>query len=120
MILVNIMNFRPKSEADAIVAPLLALNPVQKITKTIGFVNITDAAEALNKQKGFKTQISCGMQKFDGNILEKGLESWTKLVDEHPNASSSFFMYNLYSTGGMMKFGEESSSYSHRDCAVWR
>jgi len=108
MILVNIMNFRPKSEADAIVAPLLALKPVQKTTKTIAFVNITDAAEALNKQSGFKTQISCGMRNFDESILEKGLESWTKLVDEHPSASSSFFMYNLYSTEGMMKFREES------------
>lgn len=78
--MVNTVHFRPEEEADRVVAPILALKPVKQIKNVIGFANITDAAEALNKQGGLKTQISCGMQKFSSEKFEGGLESFTNLV----------------------------------------
>jgi hypothetical protein len=119
MVLVNTMHFRPEEEADKIAAPLLALKPVQQIKKTINFANITDAAEALNKQGGLKSQISCGMRTFDAKKFENSLHSFTRLLEEHPSTSGSFIMYNYYSPKEMMK-RPESSAYSHRDCGVWR
>jgi hypothetical protein len=119
MILVNMMNFRPEEEAEKIIAPLLALKPVQQIRKVIGFASITDAAEPLNKQGGLKTQISCGLQKFSARKFELSLDAFTKLVDEHPSASGSFFMSNWYSTEAMKKLPDMSAAYSHRDCGVW-
>jgi hypothetical protein len=119
MILVNTMHFRPEEEADRIVAPLLALKPVQQMKKTIGFENMTDAAEAFNKQGGFKAQISCGMQKFSARKFEQSLNSFGTLLDENPSTSGSFIMYNYYSPKQMMT-RPESSPYSHRDCGVWR
>jgi hypothetical protein len=119
MVMVNTVHFRSEEEADQVVAPLLALKPIKQIKNVIGFANITDAAEALNKQGGLKTQISCGMQKFSAEKFEGGLKSFRKLVEEHPSASGSFFMYNWCSTEAMLK-RPESSAYSHRDVGVWK
>lgn len=118
VVMVNTMHFRPEAEADKVVAPLLALKPIKQVKNTIDFANITDAAEALNKQGGLKTQISCGMKTFSAKKFEAGLESFTKLVEEYPSASGSLFMYNWYSTEAMMK-RPESSAYSHRDVGTW-
>ncbi|KAH8594653.1 hypothetical protein B0O99DRAFT_687431 [Bisporella sp. PMI_857] len=119
LILVNTMHFRPEEEADEIVAPLLALQPTQKIKKAIGFANITDASQAINEPGGFKAQISCGMQKFDAQKFKECLKSFTNLVEEHPSASGSFLMTSWYSTKAMRQLPDDSSSYSHRDCGVW-
>jgi hypothetical protein len=114
------MHFRPGAEADTFVAPLLALNPVQKIRKEIDFVNITDAAEALNVQGGLKAQISCGMQTFAPEKFEKTLHSFSELVERYPSAAGCGFMFNWYATQAMREREGEGSAYSHRDCGVWR
>jgi len=74
----------------------------------------------MNTRGGLKTQISCGLQKFSAKKFEQSLEAFTKLVDEHPSASGSFFMSNWYGNEGLQRVPEESSAYSHLDCGVWR
>lgn len=116
--IVNTTHFRPEEEADRVVAPLLALKPIKQFKATIGFANVTDAGEALNKQSGFKYLNSCGMQTFKARKFEDSLDSFTKLIEEHPTARGSFFMHNWYSTKAIME-RPESSAYSHRDIGVW-
>lgn len=100
--------------------PLLAINPVNQIKKTIPFASLTDSAETLMKKGGLKGVVSCGLQTFEASMFERCLEAWTRLVEGHPDAVSSFFMFIWASTEKMKKLGDQLSSYSHRDCAVWR
>lgn len=122
MILVSTMHFRPGSEADAVVAPLLALNPVQKFRKEIDFINITDAADAFNTQGGFKVQISCGMQTFAVEKFERALAVFEDLAENWPSAAQSALFFNWASNQATTdrEVPSGGSAYSHRDCRVWR
>lgn len=73
--------------------PLLAANPVAQMKRPIAFSNLTDSADKIDKKGGFKSVVSCGLNGFDPEKFEKCLDSWTGLVDEHPEAASTFFMF---------------------------
>jgi len=45
--MVNVMHFRPEEEAAIIMAPFLALNPVQMMKKIVPWGSMTDAADML-------------------------------------------------------------------------
>jgi hypothetical protein len=119
--MVNITHFRPSSEAEVIMAPLLALNPVQNIKKTVEWGSITDSSDAFSKHGGLNTIVSCGLQRFDGKQFIVSLERWKKMVDEAPRAKRSLFMFTWFSNQNEMfkRIVDESSAWSHRDCAVW-
>lgn len=120
MVIVSITHFRPEPEAEKVMAPLLALNPVQNVKKNVECGNITDPNEALSKQGGLKTFTSCGLQKFDGKQFVECLERWKKLVDQAPGAAGTRIMFGWYSNEVLKSIPEESTSWSHRDCPVWK
>lgn len=116
--MVSITHFRPE-EAEIAMAPLLSLNPVQNIKRTVEWGNITDASEPLSKHGGYNTLVSCGLQKFDGKQFLQSLESWTKMVGEAPGAARTMIMFGWYSNDVLKSIPEESTAWSHRDCPVW-
>lgn len=119
--MINITHFRPSSEAEIIMAPLLALNPVPNIKKTVECGNVTDSSDAFNKHGGLNTIVSCGLQRFDGRQFIESLEQWKKMVDEALGAKRSMFMFTWFSNQNEVfkRIEDESSAWSHRDCAVW-
>ncbi|KAH6715691.1 hypothetical protein BKA61DRAFT_547409 [Leptodontidium sp. MPI-SDFR-AT-0119] len=119
VITVSITHFRSEAEAEGIMKPLLAANPVAQMKRHTAFSNLTDAADKIDKKGGFKSVVSCGLKGFDPRKFEKCLDSWTGLVDEHPEAASTFFMFLWASKEGMKSFGDESSAYGHRDIGCW-
>ncbi len=120
MVLVNITHFRPETEAEYIMEPLLALKPIQHIKKEMAWANMTDASEAISKPVGLGSQISCGLQKFSAEKFEKALESWTKLVEEYPNASGRLILFGWNAPPQLRIFPVDNSAWSHRDCGVWK
>jgi hypothetical protein len=119
MIMVSLTHFRPLSEIDAIIQPLLSLKPINQIRKTNPWSNITDSGEGLSKAGGYKTQVTCGLQRFSAAQFVSLLTVWKKLVTGNPSANGSLFMYTFYSTDGVKKQAEESSAWSHRDIGIW-
>lgn len=100
--------------------PILAAKPLQQVKKLINFAQITDGADALNTQGGLKSQISCGMQTFDGKKFAKSLEIYNALVSKYPSAAGSCFLFPWFPKLGMAKSTDESSPFSHRDVLIWR
>jgi hypothetical protein len=120
MIMVGIMHFRPEDEAQKVMAPLLAIGPIQEIKKPIPWANITDSADAFAAHGGIKTLISCGMKNFDGKKFEKSVELWEKLAQEVPGATGSYFLFMWFSLDAVKRVPVESSAWTHRDMGVWR
>ena len=118
-IMVSIMHFRPEDEAEKIMAPLLALNPVQQIKKVVPWGNMTDSADMLAGHGGMKTLHSCGMKEFDGKKFEKSLELWEQIDKEVPGVKGCTFMMNWFALDAVKK-KEGSSAWTHRDMGVWR
>lgn len=100
-------------------APLIALKPVQNIKNTVEWGNITDVSDAISKQGGLNTLVSCGLQRFDGKQFIEALDRWQKLVDATPGAAKTAFMFGWYSNEVLKKIPEERTPWSHRDCPVW-
>ncbi|KAG4439066.1 hypothetical protein IFR05_005457 [Cadophora sp. M221] len=119
VIIVSITHFRSKAEAEESMKPLLAIHPVAQIKRPIAFSNLTDAADNIDKKGGLKSVVSCGLKGFDPEKFEKCLDAWTGLVEGHPEAASTFFMFLWASKDGMKTFGDESSAYGHRDIGCW-
>ncbi|KAK0111780.1 hypothetical protein ONS96_001049 [Cadophora gregata f. sp. sojae] len=119
VIVVSITHFRSEAEAEKIMQLLTSINPVAQMKRAIEFSNLTDSADKIDKKGGFKSNISCGLKTFEPEVLQNALASWTGLVDGHPDAASTFFMFIWASKEGMEKFGDESSAYSHRDIGSW-
>lgn len=120
MIIAGMTHFRPEEEAEKIMAPLLALGPLQQIKKPVPWGNMTDAADALAVHGGMKSLISCGLKSFDGKKFETTLYLWNKLEKEVPDAKGCVFMYTWFSTEAAQKIPAKSSAWSHRDMGVWR
>jgi hypothetical protein len=91
MIMVNLTHFRPEDEAAQIMAPLLALDPLQQIKKLVPWGNMTDSTDMLSGHGGMKTLHSCGMKEFDGKVFEKSLQLWERMQSE---VSPSFLDYH--------------------------
>ncbi|KAH7386573.1 hypothetical protein BKA64DRAFT_646120 [Cadophora sp. MPI-SDFR-AT-0126] len=119
VIVVSVTHFCSQAEAEKVMKPLLDINPVAQMKRPIEFSNLTDAADKIDKKGGFKSNVSCGLKTFEPENLEDALSAWTGLVDGHPDAVSTFFMFTWASKEAMKKFGDESSSYSHRDIGSW-
>jgi hypothetical protein len=120
MIMVGIMHFVPEAEAKKVMAPLLALNPLQQIKKPVPWGNITDSAEALASHGGIKSLISCGMKSFEGKKFEKSLELWEKLAKEVPGANGCYFLTMWFSLEAVERVPAKSTAWSHRDMGVWK
>ncbi|KAG0647854.1 FAD-linked oxidoreductase chyH [Hyphodiscus hymeniophilus] len=120
IIMVSTKHFGTEEEALKAMQPLLDAKPVQQIKETVSFANVTDSTDALNRSGGIKRQISCGMRSFSAEKLEESLTQWNQLVEKHPGAAASFFMFTWVSTEAMSKVPQESTCWSHRDCGIWR
>ena len=118
--MVNLVHFRPEEEAEQIMAPLLALDPVQQMKKVLPWGNMTDSADMLAVHGGFKTLHSCGMKGFDAATFEKSLELWEKIDKEIPGAKGCTFIMNWFSLDVMKKKGQTGSAWSHRDVGLWK
>ena len=118
--MVNTKHFCSEEEAQKVIQPLLDAKPVKEIKDNVSFANITDSTDALNQPGGIKTQISCGMRKFNGRKFEESFKRWTDLVQNFPGAAGSFFMFTWVSTEAMKTVSDDSACWSHRDCGIWR
>ncbi|KAF8850675.1 FAD-binding domain-containing protein [Acephala macrosclerotiorum] len=119
MLIVSITHFRPESEAEKVMAPLVALNPTQNIKREVFWASITDASDSLSKHGGYNTLVSCGLQRFDGKQFEQSLESWTKMIEEVLGVARTMMMFGWYSNEVLKSIPEGSTAWSHRDCPVW-
>ena len=120
MIIAGMMHFRPEEEAEKIMAPLLALGPLQQIKKRVPWGNITDGGDAVAAHGGLKSFISCGLKEFDGKKFEKTLDLWNKLEKDVPDTNGCVFMHLWFSTEIAQRLPAESSAWSHRDIGAWR
>ena len=113
------MHFLPETEAEKIMAPLLALGPVQQMKKVLPWGNMTDSGDIFAAHGGFKTLHSCGMKEFDAGKFEKSLDLWEKIDKEIPGVSCTFIT-NWFSLDAMKKGGLMGSAWSHRDVGIWK
>jgi hypothetical protein len=120
MIMVGLVHLIPENEAEKVMAPLLAINPLQQIKKPITWRNITDSADALAAHGGMKSLVSCGMKNFDGKKFEKSLELWIKPAEDVPGTEGCSFIFMWFSLDAVKRFPVGSSAWSHRDMGVWR
>lgn len=117
--MVSVNHFKPEAEAEKFMAPLIALNPIQSIKKTVNWGNITASGDPFSKHGGLNAIVSCGLQKFDGKQFIEALRVWQNLADEVPGAAKTMLLFGWYSTEVLKSIPEESTSWSHRDCPVW-
>jgi len=120
VIVVSVTHFRSEAEAEKVMKPLLDVNPVAQMKRPIDFSNLTDSADKIDKKGGLKSNVSCGLKTFKPEYIENALAAWIKLVDEHPDAASTFFMFIWASKEAMNTVGDQSSAYTHRDIGSWR
>ncbi|KAH7317941.1 hypothetical protein BKA65DRAFT_609543 [Rhexocercosporidium sp. MPI-PUGE-AT-0058] len=93
VIIVSITHFGSEAEAGMTMKPLLAVNPIAEMKRQTAFSNLTDAADRIDKKGGFKLIVTCGLKGFDPEKFEKCLDAWTGLLNGHPEAASTFFMW---------------------------
>jgi len=120
VIMVNLMHFLPEDKADKIMAPILALGPVQQMKKILPWGNMTDSTDMLAVHGGFKTLHSCGMKEFSVEKFEKSLDLWNKIDKDIPGAKGCTFIMNWFSLDAMKKKGLAGSAWSHRDVGLWK
>jgi len=113
------MNYCSLEEAIANTTALEAAGPFKTLEKTMEFKQITDGAEALNTQGGFKTQISAGISEFKAEHFVQSLALLEELLSKYPKCSQSIFGIDWGSSYGLAQRSIDSTAYSHRDRRVW-
>lgn len=114
----SLVHLRPESDAEKIMAPLLALDPVQQIKKALQWGNTTDSVNMLAHHSGFKTLHSCGMKEVDGKTFEKSLDLWERKSQEGSGRERMYLFDGLVLGRGDEE--ECNSAWSHRDIGVWK
>jgi hypothetical protein len=119
ILVVATKHLRPETEVDDVVKDLVEVGALQTIRKFTEWGDVTNSAEASNQHGGFRNMFSCGLQKFDGSKLVKGVEMWKEMVAKVPDTVNSFFLFDWGSISGMKENEGSGSAWSHRDCETW-